>query len=147
MARQTHLFRKWNNYLGIGIKLVLYILKKLFAEVEVNSGGYLPRRRGSVYIHRYSPPLLFWLTREACTSVVPFNPFTPGSDQYLISPAASQDICHHTVWGTWLFIVSSDRRWLYYQFLLPYLYIFALKGWENVLFELNVPNCKWQNER
>ena len=38
-------------------KIVLYILKQLFAEVEVNSGGYLPRRSGSVNIHRYSPPL------------------------------------------------------------------------------------------
>ena len=49
--------RKWNNYLGIAIKLVLYILKQLFASVLVNSGGYLPRRSSSGNIHRYSPPL------------------------------------------------------------------------------------------
>ena len=36
---------------------MLYILKQLFASVSVNSGGYLPRRSGSVNIHRYSPPL------------------------------------------------------------------------------------------
>ena len=47
------------------IQLVWYILKQLFtsvsvkvvAEVEVNSGGYLPRRGGSANIHHYSPPL------------------------------------------------------------------------------------------
>ena len=45
------------TYLWIAIKLVLYILKQLFASVSVNSGGYLPRRSGPVNIHRYSPPL------------------------------------------------------------------------------------------
>ena len=57
MARETHFIRKYSNYLGIAINLVLYILKQLFASVSVNSGGYLPRRSGSVNIHRYSPPL------------------------------------------------------------------------------------------
>ena len=46
------------TFSGIAIKLVLYILKQLFASVSVTSGGYLPRRSGSVNIHRYSPPLL-----------------------------------------------------------------------------------------
>ena len=58
MSRETHFIRKWSNFLGIAIKLVLYILKQLFASVSVTSGGYLPRRSGSVNIHRYSPPLL-----------------------------------------------------------------------------------------
>ena len=57
LARETHFIRKWSNYLGIGIKLVLYILKQLFASVSVNSGGYLPHRSGSVNIHRCSPLL------------------------------------------------------------------------------------------
>ena len=48
---------KYSSYLGTAIKLVLYILKQLFASVSVNSGEYLPRRSGSVNIHRYSPPL------------------------------------------------------------------------------------------
>ena len=39
------------------IQLVWYILKQLFTEVEVNSGGYLPRRSSLVNIHNYSPPL------------------------------------------------------------------------------------------
>ena len=42
----------------------------------------------------------------------------------------------HTVRRTWLFIAYSGERWLYYKFLLPHLYIFSLRGWENVLFEL-----------
>ena len=57
MSRETHFIRKWSNFLGIAIKLVLYILKQLFASVSVTSGGYLPRQSGSVNIHRYSPPL------------------------------------------------------------------------------------------
>ena len=30
----------------------------------------------------------------------PFNPFTPKNDQFQISPAASPEISHHTVWRT-----------------------------------------------
>ena len=57
MAREPHLVVKHSSYLGTAIKLVLYKLKQLFASVSVNSSGYLPRRSGSVNIHRYSPPL------------------------------------------------------------------------------------------
>ena len=57
MAREPHFVVKYSSYLGTAIKLVLYILKQLFASVSVNSGGHLPRRSGSVNIHRYSPPL------------------------------------------------------------------------------------------
>ena len=57
MAREPHCVVKYSRYLGTAIKLVLYILKQLFASVSVNSGRYLPRRSGSVNIHRYSPPL------------------------------------------------------------------------------------------
>ena len=39
------------------------------------------------------------------------NPFTPESDQCQNSPAASQEIWHHTVRRTWLFIAYSDERW------------------------------------
>ena len=54
MAREPHFIRKWNRYLGIAIKLVLYILKQLFASVSVNSDGDLPRRSDSVLKY---PPL------------------------------------------------------------------------------------------
>ena len=57
MSREPYFVVKYSSYLGTAIKLVLYILKQLFASVSVNSGGYLPRRSGSVNIHRYSPPL------------------------------------------------------------------------------------------
>ena len=53
-----------------------------------------------------------------------FNPFTPKSDQCQISPAASPEIYHHTVWRSWLFIAYSDERWLWDQFLLLHSYIF-----------------------
>ena len=54
------------------------------------------------------------------------HPFTPKSDQCRISPAASPEILHHTVWRTWLFIAYSDERWLYCnQFSLPRVYIFS----------------------
>ena len=64
------------------------------------------------------------------------NPFTPESDQCQNSPAASQEIWHHTVWRTWLFITYSDEKWLYYKFSLHHSYNRFLKGWENTLFEL-----------
>ena len=57
MAREPHFVVKYSSYLGTAIKLVLYILKQLFASVSVNSGGYLPHQSGSVNIRRYSPPL------------------------------------------------------------------------------------------
>ena len=53
---------------------------------------------------------------EQVVSGVAVYPFTPKSDQCQISPAASPEILHHTVWRTWLFIAYSDERWLYYQF-------------------------------
>ena len=64
------------------------------------------------------------------------NPFTPESDQCQNSLAASQEIWHHTVWRTWLFIAYSDVKWLYYKFSLHHLYNHFLKGCENTLFEL-----------
>ena len=46
-----------------------------------------------------------------------------------------QKYWHHTVVRrTWLFIAYSDEKLLYYKFSLPHLYIFSLKGRENVLF-------------
>ena len=39
-----------------------------------------------------------------------FNPFTPKSDQFQLSPAASPDILHHTGGRTWLLIAYSDER-------------------------------------
>ena len=65
-------------------------------------------------ISRYKLAGKFWL-----------NPFTPRSDQFQISSAASPEILHHTVWRTWfIFIANSntqDDRWLYYQFSPPHL--------------------------
>ena len=65
MAREPHFVVKYSSYLGTAIKLVLYILKQFFASVSVSSGGYLPRRSGSVNIHRYSPPLR-WIIVKYC---------------------------------------------------------------------------------
>ena len=74
---------------------------------------------------------------DVCWALLCHNPFTPEpSDQCQNSPAASQEIWHHTVWRTWLFIAYSDEKWLYYKFLLHHSYNCFLKGWENTLFEL-----------
>ena len=75
-------------------------------------------------------------------SNININPFTPESDQCQISPPAPPEILHHTVRRTWLFIAYSDERWLQYNFSLPYLCIFSLGGWENVLFELRSERVK-----
>ena len=70
------------------------------------------------------------------------NPFTPKSDQCQNSPAASQEIWHHTVWRTWLFIAYSDEKWLNCKFSLHHSYNRFLKGWENTLFELRSERVK-----
>ena len=62
------------------------------------------------------------------------NPFTPKSDQFKISPAASPE--------TWLFIAYSDEKWLHYQILTASLIHFSIKGWENVLFDLGSERVK-----
>ena len=60
-------------------------------------------------------------------------PFTLKSDHFLISPAASPEILHHTVWRTWLFIVLPTLTTSPIHF--------SLKGWENVLF------LNWEGKR
>ena len=76
------------------------------------------------------------------TRWITINPFTPESDQCQNPPAASQEIWHHTVWRTWLFIAYSDEKWLYYKFSLHHSYNRFLKGWENTLFELRSERVK-----
>ena len=66
------------------------------------------------------------------------NPFTPKSDQLQISPAASPEILHHTVWRTWVFIAYSDKRWLCYQFSLPHSYISLEEDWRMYFLSLGV---------
>ena len=51
------------------------------------------------------------------------------SDQYQISPAASPEILHPTVWITWLFIT---------QFSIYHIIHFHLKSWKNVLCEATI---------
>ena len=65
-----------------------------------------------------------------------FNPFTPKSDQCQISPAASPEILHYTVWRTWVFIALLRWKLIILPILATSLVHFSLKGWENVLFEL-----------
>ena len=69
-------------------------------------------RKCSETYHRLFFISLFFIFLPRC-----FNPFTPKSDQCQLSPAASAEMLHHTVWRTWLFIVYSDERWLCYQLL------------------------------
>ena len=61
-------------------------------------------------------------------SVTSPNPFTPKSDQLQISPAASSEILHHTVWRTWLFIAHSDERWSYTTNCPPCAFLFRKVG-------------------
>ena len=61
-------------------------------------------------------------------------PVTPKSDQFLMSPTAAPEICHQTVWRTWLFIAYSKMTTL--PILTTSRIHFSLKGWEDVLFEL-----------
>ena len=80
---------------------------------------------------------------STCTTLADeFNPFTPESDQCQNSPAASQQIWHHTVWRIWLFIAYADERWLYYKFSLHHAYNCFLKGWENTGAEVLLPQVR-----
>ena len=86
-------------------------------------------------------PNEYKLCQKICVHVLqyvlqqPYYSCTKG-DQIQLSPTASPDILHHTVWGIWLFMAYSDKRWFYYPFSPPHLCFSLLKGWENVLFEL-----------
>ena len=85
---------------------------------------------------------LFALTIGRPMPLSHINPVTPESDQCQNYPAASQEIWHHTVWRTWLFIAYSDEKWLCYKFSLHHSYNRFLKGWENTLFELRSERVK-----
>ena len=64
-----------------------------------------------------------------------FNPFTPKTDQYQISPTAlTRNITSHSMEN--VAFHGLFRWWLYYQFSLHHLHIFSLRGWKNELFEL-----------
>ena len=64
---------------------------------------------------RYSIALIHFLRRQSrllgsfSAGYTRLNSFTPKSDQFQISPVASPEIYHHTVWRTWLFIVCSHQ--------------------------------------
>ena len=106
---------------GLWDKFLQYVRGPNTDQKQEGSWGMLPREFGSPE----------------------FNPFTPESDQCQISPAASQEILHHTVRRTWLFIAYSDEKWLYYKFSLHHSYNRFLKGWENTLFELRSERVKY----
>ena len=101
----------------------------------------------------HSKPYHAWTSRTALSIRRPLawgesgrsdhiNPFTPKSDQFQTSPAASPEILHHAVWRIWPFTAQSDGKLLLYQFSLPHLYISLKKVCENVLFELGTETVK-----
>ena len=67
-----------------------------------------------------------------CSSQLKVSPFTPKSDQFQISPTASPEILHHTVWRTWLFKAHSNEMRTYNKFSLPHLYIYLWKVGRNI---------------
>ena len=73
------------------------------------------------------------------------NPFTPKSDQFQISPAASPVILHHIVWRIWLFIALLRCKIIILSILTTSLYYCSFKGCENVLFELGSESVKVYN--
>ena len=62
------------------------------------------------------------------------------SDQLQISPAASPEILHNTVWSTWLFIAYSDEDdYTTDSHCITHTF---LKVWENVLFDVGSERVK-----
>ena len=115
---------------------------------EHQTVGRMPR--GLVFTTQDTPAITSAETNQLicpsvsfmCFGVIRLNPFTPESDQCQIYPAASQEILHHTVRRTWLFLAYSGEKWLYYKFSLHHSYNRFLKGWENTLFELRSERVK-----
>ena len=83
-----------------------------------------------------NPPIHQCIHPSTDVKPTSLNPFTPESDQCQNSPAALQEIWHHTLWRTRLFVAYLDEKWLYYKSSLHHSYNRLLKGWENTLFEL-----------
>ena len=108
-------------------------LRVRLTERKKSYDNFVPQAWSNM-LHLLPNFLDFLLTSKALFFQV--NPFTPESDQCQNSPAASQEIWHHTVQRIWLFIAYSDEKWLYYEFSLHHSYNCFLKGWENTLFEL-----------
>ena len=63
-------------------------------------------------------------------------------DQCQISPGASPEILHQTVWRTLRFIAYSDEAWFMLTILTTSLTHFSLNVWENVLFQLGSERVK-----
>ena len=72
-------------------------------------------------------PVMPRVATKNCDFSLFVNPFTPKSDQFQISPAASPEILQHTVWRTWRFIAYPDGKWLYYKILTASLINFSIK--------------------
>ena len=76
-----------------------------WAKIWAWSSSQLDPTRAKWVAKRYPTPSklctwleLVWVGRPG------LNPFAPRSDQFHISPTASPEMLHHTVWRTWLFI-------------------------------------------
>ena len=68
-------------------------------------------------------------------------------DQFQISPPASPELLHRTVWRTWLFVAHSDEKWFIFllpiEFSLPRLYDISLwKVWTTYFYLA----MKWSNK-
>ena len=92
-AARDPFHQKISNSLGIAIKFVLYTLKQLFASVSVNSGGYLPRRSGSVNIHHYSPPLRRIIVKY-CFSIIIQHKFNSNSQLLILFSSKMGFVCY-----------------------------------------------------
>ena len=83
-----------------------------------------------------------WPFQIYCHEIIVFNPFTPKSDQFQISPAASPVILHHILWRIQLFIALLRCKIIILSILTTSLMYCSLKGCENVLFELGSERVK-----
>ena len=128
VSGQTHRARSWrqNNLWETWQRFVKPENTSKVALHSVEISSYMwdgTSNRGLMRLCNHQKPSLTSLDSDHQTSSTSVNPFTPESDQCQNSPAASQEIWHHIVWRTWLFIAYSDERWLYYKFSLQHSYI------------------------
>ena len=111
---------------------------EIFCLASGQWSGRPPVCKGEARSNVWTNRIRTWISLRIAHWRTPLNSFTPKSDQCQISPPASPEILHHTVWRTLLFIAYPHI--LILPILTTSLIYFSLKGWENVLFDLGSEN-------
>ena len=87
-----------------------------------------------------------WATISCLLNRVQFvglNPFTSKSDQFQISPAASPEILHYTVWRTWLFVAYLHDDYTTVSHFLACTFFFKRLELESIRVKIPHEEFRW----